>query len=263
MRSFAEWHLIQFTQNMRRREPRNVGVVATDGIDWRLRLFAVDPRTAAVDGRPLRRFHLLKDEYAQWATYFQVMVSEGRIDQIKESQRRRPAEFRLVTGGHTELTTTLDRFVDTLYTELVAEVTNEVAEDRATVLQSKVANVLERAGIKPIIEPIIQGLWGDSDHEDRIRFDYSFTNGKLHLMDRLQLARPSLEQSKIVARDFNARARAVRDAGAANSFIAFYSGEVVNQIGDSVLTPLWKVGHTVDVDQPGAAARDLQDYIYA
>lgn len=83
-------------------------------------------------------------------------------------------------------------------------------------------------------------------------------------MDRLQLGRTSIEQSKMVARDFNARARAVLDAGTANSFIAFYSGEVVDQIGDSVLAPLWKVGHIVDVDQPPRRAADeLLGYIYS
>ncbi len=84
MSSFAEWHLIQFTPDLRRREPLNIGVAATDGAEWQLRLFGVDSKSAQIDGRGVKkRFHLLKDDYSPWVTYFQTMVSEGRIEQIQ------------------------------------------------------------------------------------------------------------------------------------------------------------------------------------
>lgn len=261
--SFAEWHLIQFTHDLRRREPRNIGVAATDGTDWQLRLVGVDTHSAEIDGRGLKRFHLLKDDYAPWVRYFRSMVTEGRIEQIQRSLRRRPTEFRLVAGGRTELHTPLTAFIDTLFAEMVARDRGPAAEDRATILRNRVEEVLRSARIHPDAEDaVVEGRW-DDQHDDQIRFDYSYTNGRLHLMDRLQLGRNSIEQSKVVARDFNARVRAVMEAGTASSFIAFYSGEVVDEIGDAVLAPLWKVGHIVDVDRPKQAATDLRDYIYS
>lgn len=84
-------------------------------VEWQLRLVGVDARSAEIDGRGLKRFQLLKDDYAPWVTYFRAMVGEGRIDQIQRSQRRRPTEFRLVTGGRSELHAPLTVFIDTLF----------------------------------------------------------------------------------------------------------------------------------------------------
>ncbi len=167
-----------------------------------------------------------------------------------------------MAGGRTELHTPLTAFIDTLFDQLVVIDHRPATEDRATILRHRVEQVLRSARIEPDAEEaVVEGRW-DAQHEDQIRFDYSYTNGRLHLMDRLQLGRKSIEQSKMVARDFNARARAVLDAGTANSFIAFYSGEIVEEIGDAVLAPLWKIGHIVDVDRPKQAADELRDYIY-
>lgn len=260
MASFAEWHLIQFTQDMRRREPKNIGVAATDGTEWLVRLFGVDPRSTDIDGRSLRRFGLLKDDYAQWVMYFQTMIGEGRIDQVRRSQRHRPSEFRLVSGGYTELHGPLTTFIDSLYVDLVSAEAPAPA-DPARVLQAKVETVLSRAHIEPQADPLVQGRW-DATHEEQIRFDYGYTNGKLHLMDRLQLTRASVDRSKILARDFNARAKAVLEAGSADSFIAFYSQSIVDDIGDAVLAPLWAVGEIVNVDDEKLGARKLLDHIY-
>ena len=57
MAKLIEWHLIQYMPDMRRREPRNIGVAATDGEEWKVELFGVDSRTGLVNGRVLRRPH--------------------------------------------------------------------------------------------------------------------------------------------------------------------------------------------------------------
>lgn len=97
-----------------------------------------------------------------------------------------------------------------------------------------------------------------------MKFNYAYTNGQTHLMDRLQLHYPSVETSKMIARDFNARVTAARSAGAAQSFIAFYSGEAVDEMGtDSMLTPIFKVAELVDVDDIGSAAEDLLEAMHS
>lgn len=262
MTSFAEWHLIQFTPDMRRREPRNIGVAATDGTAWHLRLFGVDEGTNGVDGRSLRKLQLTRDDYLRWVEYYSTLIGEGQIERIRQSQRRRPTEFRLVNGGESELKESLVEFTGRLYGELVDDAPT-ASESHARTLQLNVERVLTTAHVTASADVVIPGKW-DSGAVDEIPFNYSYTNGRLHLMDRLQLHQTSLEQSKMLARDFNARAHAVIEAGSAGSFVAFYSQSVVDQLGtDSVLAPLWQVAHIVDVDDIHGAAEDLSGYIHA
>lgn len=261
MASFAEWHLIQFTADLRRHEPRNVGVVATDGQQWQLRLFGVDPDSRTVDGRSLRRIrNLTKDDYARWVEYYHSMIMDGRVDRVLQSQRKHPTEFRLVNGGQSELRNSLSEFVSDLYDEMVRDDVQS-SENHSKLLQSKVERVLTAADISPNPDVVIRGRWGD--RYDDIPFNYGYANGKLHLMDRVQLHQISEDQSKMIARDFNARAHAVMDAGTADSFVAFYSQSAVDELGgDSVLAPLWGVAKIVDVDDTRSAARDLRDILH-
>lgn len=46
----AMWHLIRYTADMRRKEPRNVGVAVSVGDAWSVKLFAVD-EAGNIDGR--------------------------------------------------------------------------------------------------------------------------------------------------------------------------------------------------------------------
>ncbi|QTF82285.1 hypothetical protein SEA_ZIGGYZOO_41 [Gordonia phage ZiggyZoo] len=262
MAVYAEWHLIQYTPDMRRREPRNIGLAASDGESWQVRLLATHPRTGVVDWRALRSLHIAKEDYEQWVDYFRHMIMNGQIARIRRSQRHRPSEFRVIPGGRTEMHSPLTEFLDMMYGELVQPPKVTAAEGPARVLAGKVERVLRAAEIDPVPEPLVPAVW-EGDTHDAVRFNYAFTNGQTHLMDRLQLSQPSLEQSKMLARDFNARAHAVEKAGYASSFIAFYSQEVVDQVGDSVLAPLWRVGKIVDVDQTGSAAERIRDLIYS
>ncbi|QAY17643.1 hypothetical protein SEA_MARTEENA_39 [Gordonia phage Marteena] len=260
MPEYAEWHLIQFTQDVRRREPRNVGLAVTDGKAWRVRMFATSP-AGSVNGRALRTLRLSKDDYAQWVSYYFELLGAGNIEQVRRSQQRRPTEFRVIPGGHAELRDNLSSFTDTLFRELVHDEQTVAPESPSRALEAKVEDVLRIAQIDPVPAPLVPAVW-DGDIKDDVHFDYMFTNGKVHLMDRLQLSQTSTEQAKILARDFNARAHAVEKAGYANSFIAFYSQDVVDAIGDSVLAPLWRVGEIIDVDDLENAAGGLRHYIY-
>lgn len=256
----TEWHLIQFTSDLKRKEPRNIGVVAGSDGQWELRLVGADYSGSVTTGA--RRFGLPKSAYAPWVAYYTRMVRAGRIADVLVSQRHRPTEFRLVSGGVIMGQQEVSDVVDSLFGELVDTEAKKPAEDRAKVLRRNVEKALELANIVPIPEVEVHARWGigddeASEYDDDVRFDYSYTNGQVHLMDRLQLHQPSVEQARILARDFNARVSGVRATGVAQSFVAFYSGAALDGLGDAVLAPVWRVAHSIDVDRPGRAAGEL------
>ena len=264
MAKLIEWHLIQYTPDMRRREPRNIGVAATDGEEWKVELFGVDARTGLVNGRALRRYGVLRDDYVQWADYYRSVIPTDGVDRVLRSQRLHPTEFRIIKGGHTEATTSFTDFVRDLYQSVVDDDDpGSPSANWAKELERKVESVLQVAEIHPEVDVHVPAKWGDQ--QDSIEFDYEFTNGQVHLMDRVQLHRRSLDEAKVIARDFNARVTAVRDAGSVSSFIAFYSQQAVDELGtDIVLAPLWRVAKTVDVDQmPTVAAEEVRHHMYA
>ncbi|MGY2036599.1 hypothetical protein ACW9HF_15055 [Nocardia gipuzkoensis] len=255
----AMWHLIQFTPDMRRKEPRNIGVaVAVDG-QWAIKLYAVDSH-GQINGRALRRFGLTKDGYSGWVGYYTDMILDGSWEQVIRSQRRHPTEFRLVTGGYVRSNGNAHEVAEELYAELVVR-EEQHSEPWAKLLRQRVETALAMAEISPEPEPEVPAVWGAApaaDEQDTVKFDYQYTNGQLHLMDRLQLHQATVDNSKIIAREFHARVNAARTAGAARSFIAFYSGEALNEMGsDSMLTPIFKVARTVDVDRADVAADEL------
>ncbi|WP_327145233.1 hypothetical protein [Nocardia sp. NBC_01327] len=256
----AIWHLIQYTSDMRRKEPRNIGVaVAVDG-QWAIKLFGVD-EAGGINGRALRRYGLSKDGYASWVDYYSDMILAGRWERVVETQQRRPAEFRLVPGGYIRALGTAADVAASLFAELVQR-EEQHGEPRAKILRQHVEATLELAEVHPQLDITVEASWGE-DAADDVKFDYAYTNGQRHLMHRLQLHQTSSDASKMVAREFNARVTAARSAGAARSFIAFYSGEAIDEMGgDSMLTPVWKVAHIVDVDDTIKAAEALREIMH-
>lgn len=253
-----DWYLIQFTSDLRRKEPRNIGVAAESGGRWVVRFVGTDAQSNVTSGA--RRFGLTKSVYAPWVEYYSKMIVNGHLDSILTSQRRRPTEFRLLRGGVVITDDHLDDVADALFRDLVDGETRKPTEDRAKVLKGKVERVLQLAQIEPTAEVSVHARWGHdhnvgaTDYDDDVRFDYSYTNGQVHLMDRLQLHQPSVEQARVLARDFNARVSGVREAGVADSFVAFYSGSALDELGDAILAPVWRVAHSIDVDSPKEAA---------
>lgn len=136
----ATWHLIQYTADMRRKEPRNVGVaVEVDG-QWAVRMFAVDPLSRSVDGRALRKFGLSKEGYSAWVEYYTDMILAGRWERILRVQQRRASEFRLTVGGHMRATGSANDVATRLFADLVHR-SEEHSEPRAHVLRSNVEQV--------------------------------------------------------------------------------------------------------------------------
>ncbi|BBE47430.1 MULTISPECIES: hypothetical protein [Rhodococcus] len=258
----ATWHLIQYTADLRKKEPRNIGVITEVADSWAIKLFAVDDQ-GEVNGRVLRRFQLSKDGYRNWVDYYRRLILAGALDTVAHNQSRRPTEFSLVQGGYINTYQSAEDLAQRLYGELVSDEGTQ-SEPRAKVLLRSVETTLSIAGISPIPDVSVPASWGGgvAGKDDDVSFDYSFDNGQAHLMDRLQLHQPSVSTAQMVARDFNARVSAVRAANAGKSFVAFYSGEAVEDMGtDAILTPIFKVAHMIDVDEIETAASTLQEII--
>ncbi|GAF48824.1 hypothetical protein [Rhodococcus wratislaviensis] len=255
----AAWHLIQYTADLRRKEPRNVGVVAQVDGEWAIRMFAVDGEDQSVNGHRLRTLRLTKDGYENWVRYYHRLTESGSWDEILRHQARRPSEFTVRKGGFVSTQQSASDLVQRLYNELVETADHSVS--RAKLLQAQVESVLTIAEIAPAVEVAVPARWDrgtQAEQDDSVPFNYAYTNGQQHLMDRLQLHQNSVSMSTMIARDFNARVTAASAARTAESFIAFYSGEAIDEMGsDAMLTPIFKVAHIVDVDDPEAAADSL------
>ncbi|PEH79589.1 Uncharacterised protein [Nocardia farcinica] len=260
----ATWHLIQYTADMRRKEPRNIGVAAfVDGM-WAVKFFAVDAQ-GQINGRALRRFGVSKEGYADWVEYYTYMIEyKSDPDQVLRVQQKRPSEFRMVTGGLTQVQCSANEFAEQLFVELVAGDDSPTAEPWAKLLKQRVETVLKVAEVHPQPDVEVPAVWGPQvAADDAVRFDYRYTNGQVHLMDRLQFHRVTVDSAKSVAREFHARVAAARAAGASESFIAFYSGEAVEAMNsDSMLSPIFNHAKIVDVDEPERAAGQLRHFVH-
>ncbi|MGV9585506.1 hypothetical protein [Nocardia farcinica] len=260
----AAWHLIQFTTNSRRKEPRNIGVATEVRGQWAIKLFAVDD-AGRIDGRALRRYGLTKDGYADWVEYYtHMLITEGDPEQVLRTQQRRPAEFRLIPGGHTQSDIGASEFAEKLYRELVITDEPAASEPWARMLKQRVETVLEVAQVHTQPDVEVTAAWGDDPTNgdlDVVKFDYRTVGDCTFLMDRLQLHRVNIDTSKSVAREFNARVTAAKAAGAASGFLGFYSGEALEAMNsDSMLTPAFKVATVVDVDNTRQAVDEVHQF---
>lgn len=258
----AAWHLIQYTADSRKKEPRNIGVVTQVGESWAIKMFGVDD-DGAVNGRVLRRFQLSKDGYQNWVEYYRRLVLGGAWGKVTDHQSRRPTEFCAVQGGYIKTYQSAQELAQLLYTDLVSD-ESSMPESHAKILQRRVETTLSIAGVAPTPDVAVPASWGGSavSQDDSVSFDYSFLNGQPHLMDRLQLHQPSISNAHMVARDFNARVSAAKAAKVAERFVAFYSGQAVEDMGtDAMLTPIFKVAYMVDVDNAEDAANELQEIV--
>lgn len=257
--SDTAWHLIQYTRDPRRKEPRNIGIAVEQSGTWALRLIGLSG-LRYVGGTELRQFGLSRDPFEEWADYYVDQIISGRMDRVIDAQRRRPTSFRVVSGGYISTTEALDAVADRLFRELV-DVKERKSEDHGKVLRTKVESVFSRAALTPQVDVHVPAQWRSTGVEDApdddVPFDYAYRNGQLHLMDRLQLHQSNVEHARMIARDFHSRVLGARAAGASQSFIAFYSGSALTAIGDGVLIPAWKVARAIDVDDPTDAVQQL------
>lgn len=253
--SECKWYIVKFMRDMRRREPRNVGIVVRQEGRWASRFFGEDPKTGQIDGRTLRSIGATADVYRSWAEYYRRKSTDLGWPDVDRLQRQRPHSFFVENGGvllgaHDDLGLTLEQ----LFVELVGEPHHR--ETPADALRESVDEIFQRAHIVPTESPTVEARWEHGAELTEVSFDFGYTNGQLHLMDRLNAGAPN---ASMAARDFWARAQAARLGAGVQSFVVFYSSSSArdNRHLDEVLRPVENQAHAIDVDRPDAALEEI------
>ncbi len=162
----AHWYLFQYMHDLRRREPRNVGVALHADGQWHFQFFG-QRGDGSIDGRRLGARGLEKDLYEEWIRYFQRKAQEGTWEDALTLGQRRPTNFAVRPGGTIlEDQSMWDVTLHTLYTELV----DEPATTRSLV--DDVLDLFRSLDVEPVRDIKLPGKWSDDSREDRIPFSF-------------------------------------------------------------------------------------------
>lgn len=257
----ATWYLVQFTRELRRQEPRNVGVLLNTPDDGWLTRFLGETTAGDINGNSLRHLHASAEVYKSWVDYYRRKTAADDFAGVERMQRRRRGNFTARPGG-----TILERrsptwaaTLDRLYQELVeaeaSTVVESSGESRANHLLDAAERVLTASGVSPERRVRVEARYDDNGPTTTVPFEFSYTNGQKHLMD---LVHPHLTPGKAEsdARELRARMDATYRAGTARSFVAFYASSLLHGVSTDILLPVEKMSETVDVDEvDGAVAK--------
>lgn len=248
------WYVVKYMEDLKRREPRNVGVALLGPEGWDLRFFA-EGEPGEVDGRAARRLQLKKPVYEAWVDYYRrSLTNEGGSgpEVVLKEQTRRRRNFFLELGGRVlEVESSWPNELDTLYRSMVSDPTLKASEDGFD-LKHAVDEVFRQAGINPQRSVELAAPYRSGGASAPIKFDYQYVNGQTHLMDAVSLASPN---ALALAQSFESRTAAIRNAHLANHFVAFVSTAHAKHSLDDVMPPLEAVADVVDVDSEDAASK--------
>ena len=250
----AVWFVIKFMSDLRRREPRNVGIALQTSEGLYLRFFGELP-DGRIDGRRLRVLGAPADVYRSWVEYLQRKAWAGEWADVLDVKGRRPRPFFVETGGR--LLGEVDdprRALDDLYDEYVSlDSGSDRVEDS---LKRAVRELFQELSITPEQNVSVRARWDDAHALTEVPFHLRYVNGQPHLMQRVRLNSGNAESG---AREIWARMVAARKAGSAHSFVAFYSSSECDDSErlDAVLAPLEAAAHTVNVDDGPEALKQL------
>lgn len=183
----ARWLVAKYVPDLRRQEPRNIGVILqySDAVLCRFRGQRLD---GTVDGRRLPRWIRSVTNYKGWTEYWNKTAST-LAGEIGELVTRDPSsEYFLDTGG--ELLASPDEqspanILEDLYSVLVEEPEEDVAS--ITLLSDRLLNSLEipRDQLQTNVDFRLKLPDGTLD---TIRFHYVYDNGRSNLMQRLSIS---------------------------------------------------------------------------
>jgi len=246
-------HALKYVSDQLSREPRNVGLIVSHEWDGRVELkarFVGQRANGSVQGRAL---HMPTDVYQRWVSYFVRKVQAAQWDDLRALARTRPTSFYL---DHISVLTDdqpLEMVLDRLYPDVVT-VKSETSEGPRDDLKDQVERVLQSAGVFPERTPTVTGKIGDDFVP--VQFEYGYTNGQLHLMDRVQVHGPQVAVRKN-AFDFAMRAQMAREAEAAQSFVAFVNLQDSAPAIENDLKVLDRWAHVIDVGDLPEALRTV------
>jgi hypothetical protein len=181
----TEWLVAKYIPDLRRREPRNIGVLLRTG-DVSLARFVGERSSGFVDGRYLRGRVADVATYKAWVEYWRHEL--GDEADLRELVTSRPDDNYVVEYGGSRLfgreSTEPTEMLEYLYTTLV----EELPEGGGPLSVSELSeSVLSLAGIA---DRVTRGYELDIPHErfsDKVVFDYRYENGRPHLMQQVSL----------------------------------------------------------------------------
>lgn len=254
----AEWLIARYIPDLRRREPRNIGVVLRMG-DLLLSRFLGEVGRGEVDGRRIHGFVNSVDNYKAWVSYWQGAVGEGGNDLLALTRRQGDDSYFLEHGGermfggeHTDPNDMLDY----LYSVLV----EEMPEPNTLNVRQLSEAALESAGVR---ERVTEKYRLAISATDSALFDYKYENGSLHLMKRVTLSyKDDRSWTGVHAAAWEFEKAASRPNGSKEQLIALVKARASDSELSSQMGLLDDLAHVVDVSEVQKAASQLTKLLH-
>jgi hypothetical protein len=256
----ASWLVAKYMPDLRRREARNVGVIAIKDDQALGRFLGQADPNSQIDGRRTAGLIRSLPSYKAWVEYWtgaiEQSVSPKSIEELAAC--RVDDNYYLEFGGQQLFgaDTDLPALLDELYSAIVEDV--PAKQLSVTDLSERVlyvAGLAERVTRDVTINSSIDGT------VDPLRFDYEYTNGRANLMQRISLVYPddrSWKELHTAAWTFSHLDKVEPDANR----VALVRPREENAALPSQLGVLARFAHVIDVtSDEDKAAQQLTDFI--
>jgi hypothetical protein len=259
------WLLAKYVPDLRRREPRNIGVIVIGDDGAVATRFIGETRSGVVDGRAVR-FIGSGPVYREWINYWRKLAASKPDELIKlaasgasDENYFLEAGGQLVLGGNGVSPVDL---LDDVYTALVDDAPDTSQESVASLAEQVISPLRSRLPKPILVESLIEVATGDAI--DQLRFDYRYNNGVPNLMQRVSLTfsdQRSWDRVHAAAWTFEQVQRSNDPALAGARFIALYKPRDQDLDLDRQLGQLERLANTINVAEPEQATATLESML--
>lgn len=263
----ATWHMIKYLPDLRRREPRNVGLVLATPEGW-LTKFVGEAPDGEIKGNRVKG-HSDLEVYKTWVSYFRRKAELQRWEDVERLQRLRRSNYFSEVGGEI-----YDRegkswraILDVMFAELVQDQVDrmdQVSISSREYILSQARSALAIANVQYEEKVEVPARFGN--RMSTVPFEFRYTNGVTHLMDTVNIHGRNAASR---ARELRARIVAAREARPGKDqnpidFFTFYiAGDNESERVDEVLMPLEAESFAIEVSNVGNAADRVAELVAA
>lgn len=251
----ATWHVIKYLPDIRRREPRNVGLVLATPDGW-LTKFVGEAEDGEIKGNRIKG-NLDLEIYKTWVEYYRRKASQQRWDDVERLQRRRRENYFAETGGviYDPEGKSWAGLLSTMFTELIQDHAEKTSLNKKEYLLEQARTALSIANIQVDEKVEVSARFGD--RLSTVPFEFRQAGGSYSLMDAVNI---NGQNPAALTRELRARIVAARAAKAAANFFTFFmGGEHTEDELDALLIPLEEESFPIDVTDSGNAADKLAE----